>query len=56
MFLTGYPYAVNPIECRWTPIITKPFEPNEMKEALADMLGILEDWPPPEHVEPSVRH
>jgi hypothetical protein len=33
----------------------KPFEPNEMKEALADMLGLPQGWAP-EHLRPGVRH
>ncbi len=52
MFLTGYPHAVTPIECRGAPLIAKPFEPDEMKEALANMLGLPEDWSPPEHLRP----
>ena len=56
MFLTGYPHAAIPIEYRSTPLITKPFEPNEMKEALAEMLGLPEDLRPPEHFMPGVRH
>jgi hypothetical protein len=45
-----------PIEYRWASLVTKPFEPNEMKEALADMLGLPEDWPPPEDLRSDVRH
>ena len=56
MFLTGYPHAAIPIEYRSTPLITKPFEPNEMREALAEMLGLPEDWPPSDDIRPSVRH
>jgi hypothetical protein len=41
--LTGYLHAVIPTEYRWAPVITKPFEPSEMKEALANMLGLPED-------------
>ena len=46
MFLTGYPQAAIPIEYRWARLITKPFEPNEMKEALAEMLDLRQGWPP----------
>jgi DNA-binding response OmpR family regulator len=56
MFLTGYPQASIPVEYRWAPLIAKPFEPNEMKEALADMLGLAEDWSSPEHLGSGVRH
>jgi CheY-like chemotaxis protein len=56
MFLTGYPAARIPIEYRAAPLVTKPFEPNEMKEILADMLGLSEDSPTPEHLRPGVRH
>ena len=34
----------------------KPFEPNEMKEVVADMLGLSEGWPLPEHLRSIVRH
>src|SRR4030095_15229271 len=56
IFLTGYPLAAIPIEYRGAPLVTKPFEPNEMKEVLAHMLGLPQDWPPPEHLPSSVRH
>jgi DNA-binding response OmpR family regulator len=56
MFLTGYPHAAIPVEYRWAPLITKPFEPNEMKEALADIPGLPEDWPPPEGARSDLRH
>ena len=56
IFLTGYPHAAIPVEYRWARLITKPFEPNEMKEALADMLDLRQGWPPPEHLPSNVRH
>jgi CheY-like chemotaxis protein len=56
MFLTGYTQAAIPIEYRAAPLVTKPFEPTEMKEVLAQMLGLPPDWPPPEHLPSSVRH
>ena len=56
MFFTGYPHAAIPTEYRWAQLIAKPFEAIEMKEALAEMLGLPEDWPPPEHPMPGVRH
>ncbi len=56
MFLTGYTHAIVPIEYRGAPLIAKPFEPNEMKEIVSDMLGLPDDWPPPEHLRPGVRH
>jgi len=40
IFLTSYPHAAIPIEYRGAPLIGKPFEPNEMKEVLAHMLGL----------------
>jgi CheY-like chemotaxis protein len=39
LFFSGYSAAAIPIECRGVPLVTKPFEPNEMKEVLAQMLG-----------------
>jgi DNA-binding response OmpR family regulator len=56
MFLTGYPHAAIPMEYRWAPLITKPFEPNEMREIVAHMLGLPEDWSPPEQLSPGIRH
>ena len=56
MFLTGFPQAAIPIEYRWAHLIAKPFEPNDMKQALEDMLELRKGWPPPEHFEPRVRH
>src|SRR4029450_12213335 len=43
MFLTAYPLATIPIEYRGSPLIAKPFEPNELKETLARMLGLPQD-------------
>jgi len=54
MFLTGYPGAAVPIEYRGAALVTKPFEPNEMKEVLA--LGLPQGWPLPDHLSSSVRH
>jgi CheY-like chemotaxis protein len=56
VFLTGYPAAAIPIEYRVAPLVTKPFEPNEMKEIVAHMLGLPQGWPLPEHLRYSVRH
>jgi DNA-binding response OmpR family regulator len=56
IFLTGYPHAAIPIEYRGAALIGKPFEPNEMKKALADMLDLPQDWPLPDHLRLSVRH
>jgi DNA-binding response OmpR family regulator len=56
IFLTGYPDAAIPVEYRGAALVTKPFEPNEMKEVLAQMLGLPRGWPPPEHLSSSVRH
>jgi CheY-like chemotaxis protein len=56
IFLTGYPHAAIPIEYRGTPLLGKPFEPNEMKEALADMLDLPQDWPLTDHPRSGVRH
>ena len=54
-FLTGYPLAAIPIEYRGAPLVAKPFEPNDLKEILAHMLGRPQGWPP-EHLRSSVRH
>ena len=56
IFLTGYPQTRIPIEYRGTPLIGKPFEPTEMKEVLAHMLGLPLEWPPPEHLRSCIRH
>jgi CheY-like chemotaxis protein len=56
VFLTGYPAAIIPIEYRGAALVAKPFEPTEMKEVLAQMLGLPQDWPLPEHLSSSVRH
>ena len=56
IFLTGYPLAAIPIEYRGAPLIAKPFESNEMKEILARMLDLPQDWPRPAHLSSSVRH
>ena len=55
IFLTGYPHAAIPVEYRWAALIAKPFEPNEMKEVVAAMLGLPQEWPP-EPLGSSVRH
>jgi DNA-binding response OmpR family regulator len=52
IFLTGYgdvASSIIPVEYRAAPLITKPIEPEEMKEALAKMLGMNEGpaAPPP---------
>ena len=54
VFLTGYPEAGIPVEYRGTGLITKPFEPTEMKEVLAHMLGLPEGLQLPEQ-RPSSR-
>ena len=56
MFLTGYPHAAIPIEYRAAPLVSKPFEPNEMKEIVANMLGLADDWPQSEDFRLGVRH
>jgi len=56
IFLTAYPAAAIPVEYRGAALVTKPFEPNEMKEVLAQMLGLPRDCPLPEHLASSVRH
>jgi len=55
IFLTGYPHAAIPVEYQWAALIAKPFEPNEMKEALAHMLGLPQEGPLPEDFGPSVK-
>ena len=56
IFLTGYPAAALPIEYRGVTLVSKPFEPNEMKEVLADMLGLSHGWSPPDGLGSSIRH
>ena len=56
IFLTGYPGAAIPVEYRGAALVAKPFEPTEMKEVLAHMLGLSQDWPLPKHFSSSVRH
>ncbi len=56
MFLTGYPHAALPVEYRAVPLVAKPFDPNELKEILADMLDLPPKWPAPQHFPPTVRH
>jgi response regulator RpfG family c-di-GMP phosphodiesterase len=56
IFLTGYPDAAIPIEYRGAPLVAKPFEPNEMKEVLAHMLGLPQDSLLPEHPSFNVLH
>ena len=55
IFLTGYPAAAIPIEYRGVTLVTKPFEPTEMKAVLADMLGLSQGWPLPQQ-HSSLRH
>ena len=56
IFLTGYPDAAVPIEYRGASLVAKPFEPNEMNEILAHMLGLPQGWPLPEPGRSSTRH
>jgi len=56
MFLTGYPGAAVPIEYRGAALVTKPFEPNEMKEVLAHMLGLPEGLRPSEQRQSTRLH
>jgi DNA-binding response OmpR family regulator len=56
IFLTGYPAAAIPIEYRGAVLVTKPFEVTEMKEIVAEMLGLPHDWPLSEDPRSSVRH
>jgi DNA-binding response OmpR family regulator len=56
IFLTGYPQAAIPVEYRGAALLAKPFEPTEMKEVLAAMLGLPQGWPLPEHLRSNVRH
>jgi hypothetical protein len=37
-------------------LVANPFKPNEMKEALADMLGLRDNWPPSGDLRPDVWH
>jgi CheY-like chemotaxis protein len=56
IFLTGYAAAAIPIEYRGVSLVAKPFEANEMKEVLAQILGLSQDWPLPVHLSSRVRH
>jgi response regulator RpfG family c-di-GMP phosphodiesterase len=56
VFLTGYPAAAIPIEYRAASLVTKPVEPNEMKEVLAHMLDLPQGFLLPEHLRSSVRY
>ena len=49
VFLTGYgdnSRSLIPMEYRGAPTLSKPFEPDEMKEILAQMLGLGESMSP----------
>ena len=49
VFLTGYgdnSRSLIPMEYRRAPTLSKPFEPDEMKETLAQMLGLGESMLP----------
>jgi CheY-like chemotaxis protein len=56
IFLTGYSAATLPIEYRGVPMVIKPFEPNEMKDVLAQMLDLPIEWPLPVLPPPIIRH
>jgi DNA-binding response OmpR family regulator len=56
VFLTGYPEATIPAEYRWAPFIAKPFDPVEMKEVLADMLGMPESLQLPDQSQSNRLH
>jgi len=57
IFLTGYSdLSTIPMEYRGAPVIIKPFATAEMKEALAQMLGLPDGGSLPDHFPPPVRH
>jgi CheY-like chemotaxis protein len=56
VFLTGYPGAAIPVEYRAAALVAKPFESAEIKEVLAHMLNLPQDWSPPEDVASNVRY
>ena len=56
VFLTGYPEASIPMEYRGAPLVSKPFDATEMKEVVAQMLGLSHGWSLPEHLRSTVRH
>ncbi|SEP24174.1 CheY chemotaxis protein or a CheY-like REC (receiver) domain [Rhodospirillales bacterium URHD0017] len=57
VFLTGYPEAKIPAEYRWAGLVTKPFEPTEMKEVLAHMLAMAQGGAASEqHLQANLRH
>ena len=46
VFLSGYQPLVLPVEYRGAPIISKPFDPEELKTILAEMLNLPNGtWP-----------
>jgi DNA-binding response OmpR family regulator len=59
VFLTGYEEqskSLIPMEYRGAPTISKPFEPDEMKGILAQMLGLGEGMSPSNGPRPTLRH
>jgi len=45
-----------PVEYRWAAIVAKPFEPSEMKDVLAQMLGLTDRPSPTARMSPTLRH
>ena len=57
-FLTGHSdqALLVPVEYRGAAIISKPFEPDEMKDVLARMLGLTDSPSPSDRTRPTLRH
>src|SRR5262249_55190632 len=57
-FLTGHSdqAVLIPVEYRCAPIMPKPFEPNEMKDVLCQMLGMTDSLSPNDRMPPTLRH
>jgi DNA-binding response OmpR family regulator len=59
IFLTGYSGLsadIIPLPFRAIPLVAKPFEPNELKEALAAMLGLDDGQSPPRVPQAPMQH
>ena len=57
-FLTSYSgqAVLIPVEYRWAAIVAKPFEPSEMKDVLAQMLGLTDRPSPTARMSPTLGH
>jgi DNA-binding response OmpR family regulator len=55
VFLTGYHPMVIPAEYRSAPIISKPFDPEELKAVVTQMLGLTGSMLPTDGTPPTLR-